>query len=54
MFDIIEGGYFALTTAISWSLLYLAVFTEVQDKVREETNNIVAKGEQCRLSDRSR
>uniref|UniRef100_A0A452SR48 Cytochrome P450 1A n=1 Tax=Ursus americanus TaxID=9643 RepID=A0A452SR48_URSAM len=50
--DIFGAGFDTVTTAISWSLLYLVTSPNVQKKIQEELDIVIGRARQPRLSDR--
>uniref|UniRef100_A0A452TEB5 Cytochrome P450 1A n=1 Tax=Ursus maritimus TaxID=29073 RepID=A0A452TEB5_URSMA len=50
--DIFGAGFDTVTTAISWSLLYLVTNPNVQKKIQEELDIVIGRARQPRLSDR--
>ncbi|XP_030731155.1 cytochrome P450 1A2 [Globicephala melas] len=51
--DIFGAGFDPITTAISWSLLYLVTNPEIQRKIQEELDTVIGRERRPRLSDRS-
>ncbi|XP_036700982.1 cytochrome P450 1A2 isoform X2 [Balaenoptera musculus] len=51
--DIFAAGFDPITTAISWSLLYLVTNPEIQRKIQEELDTVIGRARRPRLSDRS-
>ncbi|XP_029091992.1 cytochrome P450 1A2 isoform X2 [Monodon monoceros] len=51
--DIFGAGFDPITTAISWSLLYLVTNPEIQRKIQEELDTVIGRARRPRLSDRS-
>ncbi|XP_006749671.1 cytochrome P450 1A1 [Leptonychotes weddellii] len=50
--DLFGAGFDTVTTAISWSLLYLVTSPNVQKKIQEELDTVIGRARQPRLSDR--
>ncbi|XP_021573769.1 cytochrome P450 1A1 isoform X2 [Carlito syrichta] len=50
--DLFGAGFDTVTTAISWSLMYLVTNPEVQRKIQEELDAVIGRERQPRLSDR--
>ncbi|XP_025774494.1 cytochrome P450 1A2 isoform X1 [Puma concolor] len=50
--DIFGAGFDTVTTAISWSLMYLVTNPEKQRKIQEELDTVVGRARRPRLSDR--
>ncbi|XP_036763587.1 cytochrome P450 1A2 [Manis pentadactyla] len=50
--DIFGAGFDTVTTAISWSLMYLVTNPEIQKKIQEELDAVIGKERRPRLSDR--
>ncbi|XP_036902925.1 cytochrome P450 1A1-like [Sturnira hondurensis] len=50
--DLFGAGFDTVTTAISWSLLYLVTRPNVQKKIQEELDRVVGRARRPRLSDR--
>ncbi|KAF6351063.1 cytochrome P450 family 1 subfamily A member 1 [Rhinolophus ferrumequinum] len=50
--DLFGAGFDTVTTAMSWSLLYLVTAPNVQKKIQEELDTVIGSGRQPRLSDR--
>uniref|UniRef100_A0A8C7B022 Cytochrome P450 1A n=1 Tax=Neovison vison TaxID=452646 RepID=A0A8C7B022_NEOVI len=50
--DLFGAGFDTVTTAISWSLLYLVTNPNVQKKIQEELDTVIGRARQPRLSDR--
>ncbi|KAM7157878.1 cytochrome P450 1A1 [Molossus nigricans] len=50
--DLFGAGFDTVTTAISWSLLYLVTSPSVQKKIQEELDTVIGRARQPRLSDR--
>nr|AAA37509.1 cytochrome P3 [Mus musculus] len=50
--DIFGAGFDTVTTAITWSILLLVTWPNVQRKIHEELDTVVGRDRQPRLSDR--
>nr|XP_033776368.1 cytochrome P450 1A5 [Geotrypetes seraphini]XP_033776369.1 cytochrome P450 1A5 [Geotrypetes seraphini] len=50
--DIFGAGFDTITTALSWSLTYLVIHKDVQQKIHEELDQVIGKERRPRLSDR--
>ncbi|XP_012862537.1 cytochrome P450 1A1 [Echinops telfairi] len=50
--DLFGAGFDTVTTAISWSLMYLVTSPRVQRKIQEELDTVIGRARQPRLSDR--
>eukprot|EP00071_Canis_lupus_P002331 XP_003433938.1 cytochrome P450 1A1 [Canis lupus familiaris] len=50
--DLFGAGFDTVTTAISWSLLYLVTNPNVQKKIQKELDTVIGRARQPRLSDR--
>uniref|UniRef100_A0A8C0MW85 Cytochrome P450 1A n=1 Tax=Canis lupus familiaris TaxID=9615 RepID=A0A8C0MW85_CANLF len=50
--DIFGAGFDTVTTAISWSLMYLVANPEIQRKIQKELDTVIGRARQPRLSDR--
>ncbi|XP_022367819.1 cytochrome P450 1A2-like isoform X3 [Enhydra lutris kenyoni] len=50
--DIFGAGFDTITTAISWSIMYLVTNPEIQRKIQEELDRVIGRARQPRLSDR--
>ncbi|EGW02098.1 cytochrome P450 1A1 [Cricetulus griseus] len=53
IFDLFGAGFDTVTTAISWSLMYLVTNPEVQRKIQEELDTVIGRNRRPRLCDRS-
>ncbi|EHB07660.1 Cytochrome P450 1A1 [Heterocephalus glaber] len=51
--DLFGAGFDTVTTAISWSLLYLVTNPRVQRKIQEELDTVIGRERRPRLTDRS-
>lgn len=52
VFDLFGAGFDTITTAISWSLMYLVTNPRIQRKIQEELDTVIGRDRQPRLSDR--
>uniref|UniRef100_A0A8C9Q4G9 Cytochrome P450 1A n=1 Tax=Spermophilus dauricus TaxID=99837 RepID=A0A8C9Q4G9_SPEDA len=50
--DIFGAGLESVTTAISWSLMYLVTKPEIQKKIQKELDTVIGRERRPRLSDR--
>lgn len=50
--DLFGAGFDTVTTAISWSLMYLVTIPNVQKKIQKELDTVIGRARQPRLSDR--
>ncbi|KAM5291738.1 cytochrome P450 1A2-like [Ctenodactylus gundi] len=50
--DIFGAGFDTVTTAISWSIMYLVTKPEIQRKIQKELDTAIGKGRRPRLADR--
>ncbi|NXT64793.1 CP1A5 protein, partial [Chaetops frenatus] len=50
--DLFGAGFDTVTTALSWSLMYLVTYPEVQRKIQEELDRTIGRERRPRLSDR--
>ncbi|XP_074862673.1 cytochrome P450 1A5-like [Carettochelys insculpta] len=50
--DLFGAGFETVTTALSWSLLYLVTYPNIQKKIQEELDETVGQERRPRLSDR--
>ncbi|XP_062945032.1 cytochrome P450 1A2 [Cynocephalus volans] len=51
--DLFGAGFDTITTAISWSLMYLVTKPGIQRKIQKELDTVIGRTRQPRLSDRS-
>ncbi|XP_053259743.1 cytochrome P450 1A5 [Podarcis raffonei] len=51
--DLFGAGFDTVTTALSWSLMYLVTYPEIQKKMQEEIDQTIGRERKPRLSDRS-
>lgn len=51
--DLFGAGFDTITTALSWSLMYLVANPKIQDKIQNELDQVVGRERRPRLSDRS-
>ncbi|XP_054858681.1 cytochrome P450 1A5-like [Eublepharis macularius] len=52
--DLFGAGFDTVTTALSWSLMYLVTYPEIQKKIQEEIDQTIGRERTPRLSDRSK
>ncbi|NXW38531.1 CP1A4 protein, partial [Phaetusa simplex] len=50
--DIFGAGFDTVTTALSWSLVYVALYPHIQKKIQEELDQTIGQERRPRLSDR--
>ncbi|NWR85318.1 CP1A5 protein, partial [Furnarius figulus] len=50
--DIFGAGFDTVTTALSWSLLYLVTYPDIQEKIQKELDQTIGRERRPRLSDR--
>uniref|UniRef100_A0A8D0UWT2 Cytochrome P450 1A n=4 Tax=Sus scrofa TaxID=9823 RepID=A0A8D0UWT2_PIG len=50
--DLFGAGFDTVTTAISWSLMYLVTNPSIQRKIQEELDTVIGQARRPRLSDR--
>ncbi|XP_061451237.1 cytochrome P450 1A5-like [Rhineura floridana] len=51
--DLFGAGFDTVTTALSWSLMYLVTYPEIQKKIQEEIDQTIGRERKPTLSDRS-
>ncbi|NXF89714.1 CP1A5 protein, partial [Eubucco bourcierii] len=51
--DLFGAGFDTVTTALSWSLMYLVTYPNIQKKIQEELDQTIGRERRPRLSDRS-
>ncbi|XP_010223423.1 PREDICTED: cytochrome P450 1A4 [Tinamus guttatus] len=51
--DLFGAGFDTITSALSWSLLYLALYPDIQKRIQEELDRAIGQERRPRLSDRS-
>ncbi|KAM9515453.1 cytochrome P450 1A5-like [Guaruba guarouba] len=51
--DLFGAGFDTVTTALSWSLMYLVVYPHTQKRIQRELDQIIGQERRPRLSDRS-
>ncbi|XP_077174259.1 cytochrome P450 1A4-like [Paroedura picta] len=51
--DLFGAGFDTVTTALSWSLMYLVTYPEIQKKIQEEIDQVIGRERKPRLADRS-
>ncbi|NWV31849.1 CP1A4 protein, partial [Grantiella picta] len=52
--DLFGAGFDTVTTALSWSLMYVALYPDVQRKIQEELDQTIGRERRPRLSDRGK
>ncbi|XP_062439648.1 cytochrome P450 1A5-like [Rhea pennata] len=50
--DLFGAGFDTVTTALSWSLMYLVTHPDIQKRIQEEIDQIIGRERRPRLSDR--
>ncbi|NXM76927.1 CP1A4 protein, partial [Serilophus lunatus] len=50
--DLFGAGFDTVTTALSWSLMYAALYPDIQRKIQEELDQTIGRERRPRLSDR--
>ncbi|NXG42254.1 CP1A5 protein, partial [Psilopogon haemacephalus] len=50
--DLFGAGFDTVTTALSWSLMYLVTYPNIQKKIQEELDQTIGRERRPRLSDR--
>ncbi|XP_029430341.1 cytochrome P450 1A5 [Rhinatrema bivittatum] len=50
--DVFGAGFDTITTALSWSLVYLVTLKDIQQKIHEELDQVIGRERRPRLSDR--
>uniref|UniRef100_A0A8C9UFS9 Cytochrome P450 1A n=1 Tax=Serinus canaria TaxID=9135 RepID=A0A8C9UFS9_SERCA len=50
--DLFGAGFDTVATALSWSLMYVALYPDVQKKIQEELDRTIGRERRPRLSDR--
>ncbi|XP_014734710.1 PREDICTED: cytochrome P450 1A4-like isoform X2 [Sturnus vulgaris] len=50
--DLFGAGFDTVTTGLSWSLMYVALYPDVQKKIHEELDRVIGRERRPRLSDR--
>ncbi|XP_018414433.1 PREDICTED: cytochrome P450 1A5-like isoform X2 [Nanorana parkeri] len=51
--DLFGAGFDTVTTALSWSLMYLVANPKIQDKLQNELDQVIGRERRPKLSDRS-
>ncbi|KAM8974328.1 cytochrome P450 1A1 [Pelodytes ibericus] len=51
--DLFGAGFDTITTALSWSLMYLVAHPEIQERIQNELDRVIGKERRPRLSDRA-
>ncbi|NXG26086.1 CP1A5 protein, partial [Grallaria varia] len=52
--DIFGAGFDTVTTALSWSLLYLVTYPDIQERIQKELDQTIGRERRPRLSDRAK
>ncbi|NXW44501.1 CP1A5 protein, partial [Nyctiprogne leucopyga] len=50
--DLFGAGFDTVTTALSWSLMYLVTYPDIQKKIQEELDQTIGRERRPRMSDR--
>ncbi|KAM9515462.1 cytochrome P450 1A4-like [Guaruba guarouba] len=50
--DLFGAGFDTVTTALSWCLLYVALYPDIQKRIQEELDQIIGRERRPRMSDR--
>ncbi|CAM4609513.1 unnamed protein product [Lepidochelys olivacea] len=50
--DLFGAGFDSVTTSLSWSLMYLVTYPDIQKKIQEELDQTIGRERRPRLSDR--
>ncbi|KAG8440308.1 hypothetical protein GDO86_006173 [Hymenochirus boettgeri] len=51
--DLFGAGFDTITTALSWSLMYLVAHPEIQEKIQTELDQVIGRERRPRLSDKA-
>ncbi|KAG9489552.1 hypothetical protein GDO78_005495 [Eleutherodactylus coqui] len=51
--DLFGAGFDTVTTALSWSLMYLVVYPDIQEKIQKELDKVIGRERRPKLSDRA-
>ncbi|KAM4039845.1 cytochrome P450 1A1 [Anomaloglossus baeobatrachus] len=51
--DLFGAGFDTITTALSWSLMYLVANPEIQEKIQKELDRVIGRDRRPKLSDRA-
>ncbi|KAM9311801.1 cytochrome P450 1A1 [Gastrophryne carolinensis] len=51
--DLVGAGFDTITTALSWSLMYLVAHPQIQDKLQNELDQVIGRERRPKLSDRA-
>ncbi|XP_038623066.1 cytochrome P450 1A1-like [Tachyglossus aculeatus] len=51
--DLFGAGFDTVTTSLSWSLMYLVKYPEIQKKIQKELDTVIGRDRRPQLSDRS-
>ncbi|NXN08533.1 CP1A4 protein, partial [Indicator maculatus] len=54
VYDLFGAGFDTVTTALAWSLMYVALYPDIQKKIQEELDQTIGQERRPRLSDRGR
>ncbi|NWI69550.1 CP1A4 protein, partial [Todus mexicanus] len=52
VYDLFGAGFDTVTTALAWSLMYVALYPDIQKKIQEELDQTIGRERRPRLSDR--
>ncbi|XP_030901832.1 cytochrome P450 1A4-like isoform X2 [Melopsittacus undulatus] len=52
VYDLFGAGFDTVTTALSWSLIYVALYPDIQKRIQEELDQTIGQERRPRLSDR--
>ncbi|NXQ43030.1 CP1A4 protein, partial [Catharus fuscescens] len=52
--DLFGAGFDTVSTALSWSLMYVALYPDIQRKIQEELDQTIGRERRPRLSDRGK
>ncbi|XP_061205972.1 cytochrome P450 1A4-like [Neopsephotus bourkii] len=52
VYDLFGAGFDTVTTALSWSLMYVALYPNIQKRIQEELDQAIGRERRPRLSDR--
>ncbi|NXO50671.1 CP1A4 protein, partial [Aramus guarauna] len=52
VYDLFGAGFDTVATALSWSLMYVALYPDIQKKIQEELDQTIGQERRPRLSDR--
>lgn len=54
MADVFLGGVETVSTTLTWVVLFLARYPDIQDKLWDELNRVIPRSRYASLSDRPR